>query len=234
MKPITRTQGQRLMCKGYADVLRAIVNGATGIDVSEQADLGRMSAQKTVNRLCDAGLIHESEWTQRLVSKRMQWMPIYRFGPGGALPDWPGEGLRKPRARGPVPVELLTFINAVKALQLESYNRKGLAEVTGLNPRTAGDLIRRLHELRLIFIDDYDQRPNGSYGYPTYTWGVNQKDRVKPAPIPKPVLWERWNKERAARKKTAHLLGLIQGPGHHKLHEAITPATNAGTFTRAA
>lgn len=213
------------MSSGYATVLRLVVDhpGSTWLDIADRANCGRVSVQTMLHHLVDAEILHEAAWAQRRVNVRSVWMPTYAIGEGGPLLSWPGEGERKRRKRTPPPVELLTFIHAVRALQADSHGRASLAEVTGLSPRTAGNLLRQMHALRLIYIDEYPPRPVNGPCYPVYTWGIDMKDAKRPAPISKRELWTQWNRIRTQRRRGAEMLGLLAAETN-TTHES-TPCT---------
>lgn len=223
MKPVTRTPGARLLYVGYAGILRTVVDGgATWQEVSEAHNLSRLSSQRTLRHLADAGVIHEAAWEQFATERRTTWTLRYRIGKGPELP-WPGEGNRPARRPQKAPVELLTFVHAVRALQDDSYYGLSLAEAVGIWPWTANQLLRRMHELRLVHIDDYLLRANRGLGPPTYTWGVDQKDKPKPRPRTAKENWDHWNKARSARSRTARLLGVSNDTSRpYLLHQALS------------
>lgn len=203
-----RARGQRLLYAGYAEVLKLVVDGsATWQSIAAALSLGRSGAQGLLNRMVDACLIHEAAW-QPVHTYRTTYTPIYAFGEGTTL-AWPGKGKRPMRRLRPAPVELLTFITAIKALQSDTYNAVRLAEQTGMGKRSAQRLLKKLHALRLIFIDEFEERPQGGHGYPLYAWGPNRADMTKPAPMDKRLLSTAWARVNYARQRDVRLLGLV-------------------------
>jgi len=211
-----RTQGQRIMHRGYADILKACEAGATWVDVAARLTLSRVTAQTLLHAMVDLGLLHEAEATAVVTLKRRTLTPLYRPGAGGRI-EWPG---RKPRAKQAPPSELIAFASVVRALQVDSLNAKQISQRTGLGQGSAQRLIRHMHALRLIHIDDYPERSHGGYGYPVFTWG-DEPDAAKPAPRGRKANADVWNARIAARRQHARMLGLL-------------PAQNEPQFTRQA
>lgn len=199
---------RRLLHAGYAQVLRHVVDGGvTWIKLHEQMGLCRTSSQKTLAYLRDQQLAHVGEWQARKVGMRIERTPVFVFGSGEDAP-WPGAGKPRPRKPQRTPVELLTFCCAIKALMREPFMGNGLADETGMCHRTALSLIRRLHALRLAYIEDYDRREVGA-GYPLWRFGVDRKDKPKPRPMSKREIWNKHNAIRDKLRAQARLLGIL-------------------------
>lgn len=205
----TRTPGKRLLGPGYAEVLRVFANGpAMWSDVSAAIGTKRVSSQGLCNGLHRQRIIHITEWRAVKGVRRKQWTPVYLLGDGiDAKPPVP---LRTSKA--PTPFELLGFCDVIRALQADSWHSKGLAEHLGQCTRTVRGIVRALHKLRLVYIDDYMRRPKAGAGYPLFTWGPDEQDAKKPTPKSARKVWTEANAIVSERRKQMHLLhGMVRG-----------------------
>ena len=212
--------GQRLNSRGYSTILRLIANrrnaahGATWHDLMRDGPLTTRSATTTLLRWMDhLGLIYIDQWVA-IGTARTTMTPAYRLGDQASAPH-PGYINGKPgpattRPAGRVPIELLTYSHAVKALQRDSHHGKSLHEACGMGLFLCRALLRKLHADRLVYIDDYYRRPNGCLGAPMYAWGVHMKDAVRPPRECPRAVWQRANAERAARLRAMHALGMVR------------------------
>lgn len=199
---------RRLLHAGYAQVLRHVVDGGcTWLQLAEKMGLVRTSAQRTLAHLRDQQLIHIGAWEDRQCGMRIERTPLFVFGAGEDAP-WPGKGAQRPRRPQPTPVELLTFCSAVKAMMYGPVMGNSLADETGMAPRTALGLIKRLRELNLAFIEDYQQRTCG-LGYPMWRFGIDQPDKPKKKRMSARALWTKNNAIRAQRNAQARLLRIL-------------------------
>ena len=217
-KTVTRrTAGQRMLHCGYADILRLIINkagNATWRDVAVSMGTGRASSQNTLRWLAYFGVVQVAGWTHCEGYDKRVIVPRYGFGLDGHTPH-PGytKGKGSPtnpadRPGGTLPVELMTFCNAIKALQADSFHAKGLASEVGMSARTAQVFVRHLRGLKLLHAVEYEVRTHGGVGFPYFAFGVDKKDKPKPAPLTKQEIWTRHNANKAARRRTARLIGL--------------------------
>lgn len=198
-----RTPGSRLMGAGYARALGLIVrHGATWALLAEGLNLGRATAQRLAHGFHDAGLCHIAAFKVLGKDARTR-SPVYVFGPGEDA-EWPGGD--RPRTRRPIPIELLTFCNGIKALMQGSYHGKAFAEACGLGLRTARDVLRALRDEQLIYIESYSEHATGADGYPCFAWGPGIADKPKRKPQSKRALWEKHNRIKAARRAHARML----------------------------
>ena len=193
-------KGQRLLHPGYARALRLIVNGgATWRTLAaDGAGMNRMSAQRLMRSFHATGLTHIVGW--QVESDARARAPIYAIGTGPDVP-WPGGERRSRRVK--IPIELLTFINAVKALQEDHLNGLQLSEQSGYSPRTARDVIRSLRKNKLVHIAGHQDRLRAGPGYPLYTWAPGRPDKPKPVPPSAREHWTKYNRMRSARRMQA-------------------------------
>jgi hypothetical protein len=201
-----RTPGKRLLGPGYAQVLRVFANGpAMWTDVAAACGTKRASSQGLCNGLHRQRIIHITEWRAVKGTRRLQWTPVYLLGDGiDAKPPVP---LRTSKA--PTPFELLGFCEVIRALQADSWHSKGLADHLGQCARTVRGIVRELHKLRLVYIDDYTQRPKAGAGFPLFTWGPGEQDAKKPAPKSARKVWMAANAVVSERRKQMHLMHAI-------------------------
>lgn len=198
-----RTPGSRLMGAGYARALGLIVrHGATWALLAEGLNVARISAQRLAHAFHDAGLCHIAEF--KVIGKDTRARtPVYVFG-AGVDAEWPGGS--RARKRRPLPVELLTFCNGIKALMQGSFHGKAFAEVSGLSPRTARDVLRALRAEKLIYIESYSEHATGGDGFPCFAWGPGVDDKPKRKPQSKRSLWMKHNRIKAERLAHARML----------------------------
>lgn len=199
---MSRTVGSRILHPGYAKALKMIVfGGATWAQIAAALDVNRLTAQRLVRCFHQAGMAHISGWAidGPTAKSRKQ---VYSFGPGVDV-LWPGG--ERPKRPLRMPVELLTFCHAIKALQADLHHGSSLAAETGMGMRNARGLLRALHECRLIYIADFEARRIGGTGAAMYAWGPRKKDKQKPVPATKQ---ERWTANNARRAIKAHALRL--------------------------
>lgn len=205
-----RTRGHRLMAVGYATALRVFADApSTWHAVAERCQSCRTAAQVLCHGFHRQRLIHVHEWVQIDAGHRRQWTPRYAIGAGT---DAPTPVPMSRRAKRPTPSELLAFADLVHSLEMDSWHGAGLAKHLGQAVRAVRTTLHRLHELRLVYIDDYITRANGGAGAPLYTWGVDQVDATKPRPKSARALWTKHNSIASARRQQISLLhGIVHG-----------------------
>ena len=202
-------KGQRLLYAGYSGVLRTIVNGdATWHTVEAAHDINRTTAQRICHGLHDSGLMHIERWINHGPTARSR-CPVYAFGAGE---DAPCPSTPRPRHRRAPPIELLTFINAIKALLAEPHHGLGLSNACGLYPRSTRALLAVLRKHRLIYIDHHEQRERAGAGVPMWAWGVDKKNKAKPKPMTRRELWEKHNAIAAEKRRQTRVLHLFAAP----------------------
>lgn len=76
---------------------------------------------------------------------------------------------------------LIAFAHLWEALDGGKHSTHALAELCGFTVSTVQDLVRRLHDERLIYIARYERQPTGGEPIRHYSRG-NRKDVQRPAP----------------------------------------------------
>lgn len=217
-----RGRGQRLLHSGYARLLRTIVDAhVIWRDLHEMHGLARQSAQRILHVWHDLGFVHVDSWRVVSFGGRRQTTPVYAFGPGASAP-WTGKATAPRRKPAKPPVELLTFVRAIEALQGDHLHGTELADTVGIAPRTARALLRELHALGLIFKAEYQALWHGGHGHPLFAWGPGRKDRARPKPQPRRVLWARADAIKRARGEHLRVIRALAGAG------ARAPAIQTG------
>jgi hypothetical protein len=201
--------GARLLWSGYAKIIRLMIDKPVSwVEACGALNIKRReSAHKILYGLKDAGLAHIIDWDMENNDARRR-RPVFAWGPGQDVP-WPAGG--RQRNRRVAPTELLALIVAIRDLMEEAHHGKSLAATTGVAPTTARNMLRALHQERLVYKDHYLDRGQNGAGPPLFLWGPNQPDAQKPRRQPMRALVAKHNHYRAVRNATANLLHAIAG-----------------------
>jgi hypothetical protein len=172
-----RNPGETLSGADFARALRALVDGPVSWrELGATANVQRQSAQAMAHGLHRQGLAHIARWDRVPVGRRVQWTAVYAFGPGvdAVAPSKQGGSSKV------TPALLRAFCDLVKALQLDSWHKRGLADYLGQDVKAVRVSVDALHKLRLVRVDDYLHRAAAGARPPLFTWGPDQKDAPKP------------------------------------------------------
>lgn len=198
---------------GYAACLKTIAFGggqATWKTVAEANSLSRQTARDFCHALNDLRVIHIAGWERTGQDNRSR-VAAYAIGDEPDAP-YPGTARRPRKSHRTGSVEIITFANAIKALQSDHHHGVSLSDATGLYPRAARNLLRALHQAKLVYVAEYQDRKSAGCGAAMYAFGVNQRDTKKPAPIPQVELNRRWNEvKKRLRADTKLMRGLVTG-----------------------
>lgn len=204
-----RQPGNRALGPGYAQALRTIIDGgATWHEVAARVGVGLKCARAMCRGFCVQGLVHVAEWRQVQSGTKRRWTPVY--APGLGQDAAPPVAIREKRSI--TRAELRGFCDLVKALQMDSWHGKGLAEFLGQSVKPVRRTLRALHELRLVRVDDYMHRARAGRRPPLYAWGIDEADAPKPRRKTAREAWTRSNQLQSARLAQAKLLhGMVRG-----------------------
>lgn len=208
-----RAKGQRLMCHGYVPILRAIYDakGAmTWVALAEQFfDGRRLSAQQALEEMLTLKLVHVAGWAPVKLAHRTMPTALYAYGSGENAPH-PGyaNGAQRAELRRRPRAELIALASAIEALQEDQHHGASLAEELGVGSKVARKLIAALHAAGFVHIADWHRRPDGGVQCALHSFGIDQKDKPRPKPIPTAEHWRRHNANRSARRRSMHALGM--------------------------
>jgi hypothetical protein len=203
-----RTVGQRVSLDGYAKILAVIAAGDARSDAVSAAILMQYDRCERVLQWMEYfGAIHVCDWHITKETRVRRAVPVYRMGDGESVPK-PFGRRRLQRPGRSVPVELMAFCDAVKELQAECHHGRSLAEATGLNQQTCRRLMRNLKLHGLAFIEQYEARNVGGFGYPMYRFGLNRQDARKPKPKSEAQQARERRGRKAQRELSMRLLGI--------------------------
>lgn len=197
----------RIGMAGYAALLKTIAHGkglATWRTLAEVNGVSRGTAALFVYAMNDFGIIRICGWATPGVNGR-SLTPCYELGDA---PGVPHPNARRRANKRTKSSELLAFATAVKALQDEPHHGKSLHEVCGIWPRTCRHLMYALHDAKLAYIAEYDDRGSAGNGAPMYAFGVNCEDLDRPDPRSDAEI----NAARKKRTATAKIMrGVVTG-----------------------
>lgn len=203
----------RLGYAGYAECLRTIAFGggqATWKTIADDNKVNRTTAGRFCQCLNDLRIIHVSGWVNTGIDNRSR-IPAYALGDQPDAPH-PNNTPRPRKNKRTESSELIAFASVIHALQDDSHNGKSLAETTGIFPRATRQLLKALHAAKLVYIAEWEVRPQFGAGYPLYFFGMGKKDAKKPAPIPQAELTRQWNEVRKRKRRDIKLMrGIVTG-----------------------
>lgn len=219
---MTRRKNQRLSMAGYADVLRAVVDGpVTQREVVERAGIAKTNAWRILGTLHHMRVIHISAWVAR---PRSPYMPAYGIGdkPDAPMPTTRPNGkacevMAAPKsAPSRLSAEVIGFAALVRALE-QPASVAELEAATGIFERTIRNAIGRMRELGLVFIADWERRAYGG-GLPiaNYQWGIGQRDKPRLQPLGRQRAQRRYRESRASREAQQFINRALASSANHQ------------------
>lgn len=221
------TQGQRLGCRGYAELLRLVVDHGplTVTELAERADLTRLNALRYLVTMHHAKVLRIAEWREKY---HCPYRPAYALGsePDAVMPTTRATARRATSAR-PAPLavthrslssHVLYFASVVKALA-EPHSVDELQAAVGGNMSILRSLLRRMHSLHLIFIAEWYRAATNGVATRYWQFGIDKRNKSKPPKVDKVAYMRRYRAGLAARAETLQVLQAL--------------ASNAGSFAAA-
>lgn len=210
----TREKRGPIKWQGYATILRGIYDRpSTKRDVAIDHGLNRQSAEKLVRGMQALGLIHRSGWagTEGLDAA------VFSAGRGVDVPRPPNRtnGLPSRHRTDTVaparpPAELIAFASILRALD-EPISCQEVARRAGTNDSSTRELLRHMHELRMVYLADWDRRLHGGAPAALFMFGFDKPDAPRPKPEKTAVSWKRYDQGRRTRERMNRINFAIAG-----------------------
>ena len=175
----------------YALILRLVANGvSTAIGVCKSTGASRGNVRYILRDMHGQGLVHVCDWVK--VGPKGQLVRSYAFGPGqdAAMPANSRSGApSRHSSLTAAPMlprpEMIAFVSILRELRAEACTTQILAERCGVNRSFLYRLVKHLHELRLIFVADWEVPLMLARPVAMYRLGLNRPD-VKRKPVQTP------------------------------------------------
>lgn len=201
-----RSAGNRLQACGYATVLSCLSYPRTIYYVARANSLQEMTARHLCQEFVALGIAHVAGWE---TGPSGRWLvPSYIAGPGENAKRFNKNGsvshlgfanrIVRPRS------EMIFFASAIRALKEHAHNGKTLAEETGCSHGTALKLLRHMHQLKLIYVAEWQLRARGGAGAPMYRLG-KKRNAPRPTATPKNELFRIYGRERYQQRRATAL-----------------------------
>jgi hypothetical protein len=209
----TREKRGPIKWQGYAMILRGIYDQpSTKRDVAVDNGLNRQSAEKLVRGMHALGLIHRSGWATTAGLDAA----VFSAGPGpDASPPLNRDGTPSRHRTHTVGMarpaaELIAFASILRALD-EPTSAQGVAEKAGTNPGSTRDLLNLMHDLRMVYVADWDRRLHGGAPAALFMLGFDKPDAPRPKPVPVREIWKRYDQGRRAKARMNEISFALAG-----------------------
>lgn len=177
--------------RGYAAVLRAIYDKPmTAKELCAELGANYETINKALKQFRAAGLAHICGVTSIYRSASHQWT----YGPGTDAVVATARTLRPQ-------VEMVTFLAALKTLE-QPHTLQNLRQALGISPHPARLLVKRMHELGMVYIDHWVKQPDGP-PVAAYRLGWDRRDATRPKRKPPCEVWRAYDERRRAKQREA-------------------------------